>query len=294
MEIKKGIIYGLFDPRKVESEDDCRYVGQSTHTAHDRLNGHRSEARGRSTRYVCNWFRKVMREGFDPIIIVFQTMDVIDDDRTGLSQAERRWIAHGRAEGWRLTNDTDGGEGTSGWHPSLEQRAKISAIMKGVPKSPEHRAKISAFMKTQPLNPGLVKATEERRGKPLPEATRKKQSESMKTSERAKKHWESMKGRTLSDSHRSAISTSQTNNPKIIANAIRGGNEFKRKFETDPEFAEAWRVANGAATLEGGRRMRKKRMQCDECGMISNPQGIGHHQTTFKHTGKTLLEPTED
>lgn len=49
-----------------------------------------------------------------------------------------------------LYNFTDGGEGTSGWVPSIETKEKISDGIKGKnikPKSQEHKQKISASLK---------------------------------------------------------------------------------------------------------------------------------------------------
>ena len=278
-----GVIYGLFDPRKPIELPNCRYFGQTTYSLSFRLGGHLSDARTGDQRYVCNWIRSIQRDGVNPIIVLVELLD--DGDYLGLDNAERKWIAVGRERGWRLTNGTDGGHGTRGYSHGDEQRAKISAALSGKPKSPEHRAKIAEFMKSQPVNPGLAAANEARRGVPLSEEHRRKQSESLLSSPAAHAYWESLIGRTLSDEQRRAISEANTGNPKIIEAAKLGGNEFKRKFESDPEFAAAWRQSNGEASKIGLHKMLKKRMQCDECGMISNPQGIGHHQTTFGHTG---------
>lgn len=49
-----------------------------------------------------------------------------------------------RAEGFRLANATDGGEGSSGLLPNAETRAKMSAKRKGVKRSPETVAKMKA------------------------------------------------------------------------------------------------------------------------------------------------------
>jgi hypothetical protein len=80
----------------------------------------------------------------------------------------------------------------------------------------------------------------------------------------------------------------------VIANSLQGGLAFKEKFQNDPEFAAAWTNANHGPSLEGLHKMLKKRMRCDECGMISHPQGIGHHQTSFGHSGKTMLVEEEN
>jgi len=66
-----------------------------------------------------------------------------------LDEAEVRWIAHGRAQGWPLTNLTAGGErGVR----SQETRDKLRALKTGKPcpwlvernQSEEHRAKVRA------------------------------------------------------------------------------------------------------------------------------------------------------
>lgn len=85
---------------------------------------------------------------------------------------EREMIAKiGReANGGPLVNLTDGGDGTSGYRPSEETRAKmraarkdfqhssetraaISAALKGKPKSPEHAAKVGAANKGKNWTP---------------------------------------------------------------------------------------------------------------------------------------------
>lgn len=58
-------------------------------------------------------------------------------DNESLLMAEKKWIAHGRAIGWNLTNLTDGGEGNCGWHPSPETVAKNSLAHRGKKLPPE-------------------------------------------------------------------------------------------------------------------------------------------------------------
>ena len=50
-------------------------------------------------------------------------------------------------------NLTDGGEGTIGYYPTPETRAKQSAARKGKPKSPEWRAKIAVALAGKPKSP---------------------------------------------------------------------------------------------------------------------------------------------
>lgn len=66
---------------------------------------------------------------------------------------EKLLIACGRDLGWALVNATNGGEGPSGWTPSAEARAKMSAAQTGKKASPETRAKRSASLKGRVFSP---------------------------------------------------------------------------------------------------------------------------------------------
>ena len=66
----------------------------------------------------------------------------------GACALERRYLLwYGRKDLGTgiLRNMTDGGDGC--WNPSLETRAKLSAVNKGKKLSPDHRAKVSAAKK---------------------------------------------------------------------------------------------------------------------------------------------------
>src|SRR5262249_51970531 len=58
---------------------------------------------------------------------------------TSLNDAERWWIAFGRASGWPLTNATDGGEGMSGYIHKETSRARMSVAW-----TPERHVKHAA------------------------------------------------------------------------------------------------------------------------------------------------------
>ena len=65
---------------------------------------------------------------------------------------EQLAIAHYRSMGFRLTNQTDGGEGAPGMKHTAETRAKMSAAKKGRPLPPrtrEHTEKIAAKLRGQ-------------------------------------------------------------------------------------------------------------------------------------------------
>jgi hypothetical protein len=75
---------------------------------------------------------------------------------------EKDRIAHWRSIGVSITNMTDGGYGASGHIPSEEHRRKLSAVLKGKPKSLEHSAKVSASMKGNKNSLGIKRSTEYR------------------------------------------------------------------------------------------------------------------------------------
>ena len=125
-----AIIYGLFDPRESLDLENCHYIGKTIQTAKDRRDDHIEDTRYGLQRDVHKWIRSIKEEGgVDPVIIVIAEID--DGDKTGLSAAERFWIAKGREEGWPLTNHQPGGDGqTPGFRFSDEQRQRLSEIVR--------------------------------------------------------------------------------------------------------------------------------------------------------------------
>jgi hypothetical protein len=145
-------IYGLVDPRTGE----LRYVGISKVSANRRLKRHIKAARNGSTLPVHIWLRKLIALGVVPMAALIE--------EAGTRQREVFWIAHYRAAGAHLLNCTRGGDGLV--NPSPETRQKMSEarrrnVASGDPRmragppsgralSPEHRAKVSAALKGKP------------------------------------------------------------------------------------------------------------------------------------------------
>jgi len=99
---------------------------------------------GRINHYGRNehWERVVKKDGsYTPMLIEY-----FDDENDALAM-ERYLIASYRALGFELCNFTDGGEGRSGWVPSVEFRAMVSAIHTGRKRSQETRDRLSASIK---------------------------------------------------------------------------------------------------------------------------------------------------
>lgn len=122
-------IYALSDPRT----NAIRYVGV-TFRARRRFNEHLSRAiRGGKTYRDC-WIRSLVDAGIRP---VYQVIEQGQGD--GWQDRERFWIAHYRLE-CKLTNLTDGGDGTPGLSPSEKCRRAASLAHKGIPYPPDRKS----------------------------------------------------------------------------------------------------------------------------------------------------------
>ncbi len=104
-----NLIYGLIDPRSRL----IRYVGLSS-IGMRRPRQHRS---GSHNAHCNNWIKALHKLGLDYEIVVLEVLEEQGD----LGQAERWWIAYGRACDWPLMNLTAGGA------PSAEALARMKA-----------------------------------------------------------------------------------------------------------------------------------------------------------------------
>jgi len=111
-------IYGLIDPRTLL----IRYIGLAT--SKRRPHQHRYCT---DDTYKSRWIRSLHVEGLDYEICILETCFSTEE----LKNAERWWIAYGRASDWPLTNLTDGGESSAGLKQSAEFCAALSKRMIG-------------------------------------------------------------------------------------------------------------------------------------------------------------------
>jgi hypothetical protein len=80
----------------------------------------------------------MMQQGKTPTMVVLETCDTSQrQDR------EREWISAGKSLGWRLTNNTDGGDGAPGGKWTEERRQYMSEFFRNREFSEEHRRNIS-------------------------------------------------------------------------------------------------------------------------------------------------------
>jgi hypothetical protein len=150
-------IYALVDPR----DGQVRYVGKTVKKPEHRLAAHLCEAfsKERSNWHKSRWLRSLLQQNLKPKIQIFEEVS-----EEVASEAEQRWIAYGRLQGWRLTNLTDGGEGAPGCVPTLMSRLLRSMATKGCLKPLEHREKIRQALKgRRPSDLCLQRSLEKRR-----------------------------------------------------------------------------------------------------------------------------------
>ena len=128
-------LYTLCTPETGE----VRYVGITTDLK-KRFQQHLAFAEKGNTRYVYNWIRSLK---CNPVMNVIATTSTYSE----LQKLEIETIKHMREEGVRLTNLTEGGDGTIGYIPTPEQSEKRKSSAKAATRSPEYRAKISESSK---------------------------------------------------------------------------------------------------------------------------------------------------
>lgn len=134
--MNKHLIYGLVDPR----DGSLRYIGKSSQgLLRAREHNYPSYLDVDKT-YCGNWIRKLQKLKLKYTWVVIQEFE----DADILSQAEIHWISYYRSIGFRLTNMTNGGEGSVDYVTSQETKAKISTALKGRVRSMSHSSAISA------------------------------------------------------------------------------------------------------------------------------------------------------
>jgi len=120
----KFIIYALIDPRSLE----WRYIGKSSYgLERPKQHGYPSVIKKTGRQHKTKWVASLIKSGLTYGIEILETLN--DGDK--LAEAESEWIAEARRQGVRLTNATNGGEGTSGWTMPMEVRQKIGDAQRG-------------------------------------------------------------------------------------------------------------------------------------------------------------------
>lgn len=126
-------IYALIDPRS----NEIRYIGKSIRPKERLWNHYQDKCQCHRT----HWLAELKRDGFMATIKILQTLP----DNSDWQKCERRWILKGKSLGWPLTNNTEGGDGTSGLPE--ETRMRMALTWKGRKHRPDSLLKIGAASK---------------------------------------------------------------------------------------------------------------------------------------------------
>jgi Uri superfamily endonuclease len=129
---KKTNIYILVD-LNVRGIKKVRYVGKAVGSVEDRFKRHVWAAKNGDRWHVCHWLRKI---GFKAQV---QLIEVVPAGRSW-KVAEKKWIEYYKNLGCDLTNETNGGEGTSGYKRTKKRRKADSKRMLKWLKNHKHPA----------------------------------------------------------------------------------------------------------------------------------------------------------
>lgn len=140
------------------------YVGKGQG---NRIDNHETNAARGMANKCCNTIRKIWRLGGT---VLKQKVFETDDEHEAFDM-ERYLIASIGRE--NLANVTDGGEGLSGWEPTLEWREKVQAAKLGRPRSEACRAKMRAKLTGRTMPEGwAAKVSAANKGQPWSAAER--------------------------------------------------------------------------------------------------------------------------
>jgi len=123
----KPIIYALLDP----NTNEVRYIGKTVSLS-KRLRKHISESKNDTKSHKKAWINSLIVKDQEPIMKILEKLE--DSDSWKLR--ERYWIKYYKDIGAKLTNMTEGGDGTSGmipWNYKLKGVVKPNSgsIIKG-------------------------------------------------------------------------------------------------------------------------------------------------------------------
>ena len=113
----KTKIYILCEP-----DGEIRYIGKTYKKLSRRLSQHLTLARSGKKNHRLDWIRSVLSKGYLPKIELIGEVD-----GSGSSE-EVAWIAYGKQEGWRLVNETEGGEGVIGRSADALEKMRAANI----------------------------------------------------------------------------------------------------------------------------------------------------------------------
>lgn len=232
-------IYALTDPRK---ENKVFYVGKGKNPE-GRLYKHINQTINGCNNHKCNTIRAIWEQGLE---VGLEILCPAEDENKAF-ELEKKWIDFYGLE--NLTNQTNGGEGTSGLEPSKKTRQKISESLKDV--VPWNKGKKGCYSEEtlKKLSEALKGSPGRRLGRKASEETRKKISIGQKGE---KSYWF---GKSFSEETRKKMSIAKQNmteeTKRKISEATKGEkNPFygkKHSKEARIKMSEAQRGEENAS-----------------------------------------------
>ena len=237
-----AVVYALIDPR-VDDDIMCvRYIGKSRN-AKTRLYEHRYQAKKKTNTHLYHWYNKLLSDGVEPVLVVLRNVS-----KKLSGSWEKAYIKKFFRLGAKLTNLTDGGDGTFGHVMSEETKAKMSEAKKGRKLTPEHVAKMSSSRK------GKVFSKEHRRK--LSEAG-KGRAVSKETREKIR---QGNKGKKFTAEQRVNYDAAMKKQigRKMSAEAIEKTRQFNLNREYKPHTEETKRKISDSLYAAHDRKMAAK------------------------------------
>lgn len=238
--MKRNIIYGLKDPLT----NEIRYIGKST-SGLSRPRSHLTPNKYlKENNYKAKWIKSLIHNGIIPeIVILCETDNILE-----LDKLEIEFIKEYRSLGYRLTNLTDGGEGSLGRVLSAETKEKIS------------KKKLEYYKhKTEPIICSTKKEHIIMNDKTLKTCPRCKESKQLDQFGKNKNNWDGLHN-YCKKCWREKIAESRIRNPepKLTEEQLKASYEnrskavsdgLKRKFAIDPGYAEGISERNSKAII---------------------------------------------
>lgn len=137
-------IYSLGEP----GTHEVRYIGKTV-DLQARLYVHLCDT---SNTHKAHWIQSLRAQDKKPVMQVLETLT--NPTESEWITSEMFWISHFKAQGFNLTNSSEGGDGAQGYKHSEEIKQHLRVINTGKIMSVESRQKIS-------LNNGNKKFTDE-------------------------------------------------------------------------------------------------------------------------------------
>ncbi len=215
------LIYALVDPVSLE----IRYIGKSS-SGLTRPKGHLRES---TLKDHLHTHKNRWIQGLTAAARTYEIEVLEYPSEQELDEAEKKWIRVGRAEGWPLTNVTDGGDGQSrGYAPSLEARKNMRAAQLGRRHSAEALANMSRVQ----------------RGHVVTADTRKKLADWNRGRKASPEMLQKMRGRIASDATRAKMSASAksvVHSDEAHEKTAAWHRGKKRGVETRAKMSAAWK-----------------------------------------------------